>query len=219
MAVLTFPLPLDSFFDLLPVAKCRLDLPETVDVSRTGGGEILTADLATSLWRGRLDLAVMTQDETAAIRPLINILRRSGASFFVSDLTRPWPRLDPSGMLLGAATPTILALGGSGRELSLTGLPVAYPISRGDLISFAYGASPTRYALHEVVGAAVANGAGQTGLIEVNPPIRPGVVAGAAVQLVWPRCKAVLVPGSASTGTTSNTITTEASLEWQQSLR
>lgn len=219
MAVLTFPLPLSGFFDLLPVAKCRLDIPEVVDASRTGGGEILKADLAASLWRGRLDLAVMTQDEAAAIRPLINILRRAGTSFFVSDLTRPWPRLDPLGTILSAATPTILALGGSMRELSLTGLPASYPISRGDLMSFTYGSSPIRYALHEFVGSAVANGAGQTALIEVNPPIRPGATTGAAVQLIWPRCKAVLVPGGASTGTTSNTITAEASLEWQQSLR
>jgi len=218
MAVLTFPLSLSQFFDLLPIQQAELDLPEALDVSQTTGGEVLTADLGTSLWSGRIELGVMTHDEVSAIRPLINILRRAGTSFLVSDPTRPWPRLDPNGTVLGAATPTILAIGGSGRELSLTGLPAAYPISRGDLMSFTYG-SPTRYALHEVVGAAVANGAGQTGLIEVNPPIRPGAAAGAAVQLVWPRCKARLVPGENSTGVTSHTITSEAQIAWTQTLR
>jgi len=218
MAVLTFPLTLAQFYDLLPIGKAELDLPEALDVSQTTGGEVLTADLGTSLWSGRIELGVMTHDEVSAIRPLINILRRAGTSFLVSDPTRPWPRLDPKGTILGAATPTILAVGGSMRELSLTGLPAAYPISRGDLISFTYG-SPTRYALHEVVAAAVANGAGQTGLIEVNPPIRPGAAAGAAVQLVRPRCKARLVPGENTTGITSHTITSEAQIAWTQTLR
>lgn len=219
MALLTFPLPLSGFFDLLPVARCRLDLPEIADVSRTSGGEILTADLATALWRGKLDLAAMLHDEASAIRPLINLLRRPGASFLVSDLTRPWPRMDPQGLLLAGATPVILAIGGSGRELSLSGLPAWYPVSAGDLLSFSYGSSPTRYALHEVVSGGQAGVTGQTGLIEVTPPIRPGAAAGAAIQLVWPRCKAVLVPGSANPGTSQNTVTTEASLEWQQTLR
>ncbi|NTT88575.1 hypothetical protein [Tabrizicola fusiformis] len=218
MAVLTFPLSLAQFYDLLPISKAELDQPEALDLSQTTGGEVLTADLGTSLWSGRIELGVMTHDEVSAIRPLINILRRAGTSFLVSDPTRPWPRLDPNGTVLGAATPTILAIGGSGRELSLTGLPAAYPISRGDLMSFTYG-SPTRYALHEVVGAAVANGAGETGLIEVNPPIRPGASAGAAVQLIWPRCKARLVPGQNATGITSHTITSEAKLAWTQTLR
>ena len=51
----------------------------------------------------------------------------------------------PRGIVLRAAptTPTILAVGGSSREISLAGLPARYPISRGDLVSFSYGASPT----------------------------------------------------------------------------
>lgn len=219
MALLTFPLTLAQFYDLLPIQQAELDLPEALDVSQTAGGEVLATDLGTSLWSGRIELGVMTHDEVSAIRPLINILRRAGSSFLVSDPTRPWPRLDPNGTLLGGAAPTILAVGGSGRELSLTGLPAAYPISRGDLISFTYGSSPTRYALHEFVGAAVANGAGETGLLEVNPPLRPGASAGAAVQLVWPRCKARLVPGENSTGVTSHTITSEAQIAWTQTLR
>ncbi len=219
MALLTFPLTLAQFYDLLPIQQAELDLPEALDMSQTTGGEVLTAELGTSLWSGRIELGVMTHDEVSAIRPLINILRRAGTSFLVSDPTRPWPRLDPNGTLLGAATPTILAVGGSMRELSLTGLPAAYPISRGDLLSFTYGSSPTRYALHECVGSASANGAGQTGLIEVNPPLRPGVSAGAAVQLIWPRCKVRLVPGENATGITSHTITSEAQIAWTQTLR
>lgn len=219
MAVLTFPLTLPQFWHLLPAGKATLDMGETLDVAQTSGGEVLTADLGTALWSGQIDLGKMPSDEAATIRPLINILRRAGTSFLVSDYARAYPRLDPQGLFLGSAVPTILAIGGSYRELSLQGLPGGYPISRGDLLSFTYGTSPLRYALHEVVSPVVANGSGQTGLIEVSPPIRPGAAAGAAVQLVYPRCKARLQPGTAKTGTITHTITSDASFSWTQTLR
>ena len=219
MAVLSFPLSLSQFFHLMPVSKIRLDLGESLEVNETVGGEVLVADLGTQLWSGQIDLGLMLHHEAAAVRPLINLLRRAGASFLVSDLTRPWPRLDPEGVLLGAAAPTLLAIGGSGREVSIAGLPAGYTLSRGDLLSWTYGSNPARYALHEVIGGGTASGLGQTPMMEVGPPVRPGSVTGAAVQLIYPRCKAFLTPGSSDTGTTSHTVTTDASFGWMQTLR
>jgi len=220
MALLTFPLGLAEFFDLLPIGQASCDLTEALDVAQTGGGEVLKADLGPMLWSGQIDLALMEHHEAAPLRPLLNLLRRAGASFMVADPSRPWPRRDPGGVVLAASpgTPAILAVGGSMRELSLKGLPAWYQISRGDLVSFAYGGSPTRFALHEFVGEAQAAANGQTALIEVNPPIRPGAAADTAVQLIWPRCKAVLQPG-ATAGTSKNTITGDASFAWTQTLR
>lgn len=219
MALLTFPLTLDEFYHLLPVGVAKLAPGEALEINETGSGEILTADTGTALWSGQLDMGTMTHAEAAAVAPLLNLLRRSGSSFLVSDPTRPWPRLDPMGAFLGTATPVIRAVGASLRELSVQGLPAGYPLSRGDLISFSYGASPTRHALHELVGSAVADGAGETGMIEVNPPLRPGAVAGLGLQLLWPRCKARLLPGSAETGTSRHRITSEMSFRWTQTLR
>ena len=216
---LSFPLTLSQFFDLLPASRVRMDPDEALDVSQTRGGEILTADLGESLWTGQIDLGRMLHSERADISPLINLLRRANGSFLVSDHTRPWPRLDPRGLILGAATPTILTVDPGMLELRLTGLPPGYRLSRGDLISWTYRTAPTRFALHEFVGSATATASGQTGLIEVSPPIREGVVAGTAVQLIWPRCKAKLVPGTADTGQSVRTITEGASLQWQQTLR
>lgn len=221
MAVLTFPLALADFFDLLPISRCAMEIPEALDIAETENGELITADFGTALWSGQIDLTTVLQQEAAALRPLLNVLRRGGTSFFVADATRPWPRLDPKGLVLSssASVPSILAIGGTSRELSLTGLPAWYPISRGDLISFSYGASPTRYGLHEFVGAGSANQSGQTGLLEVTPPLRAGVAGGTAVQLVWPSCKARLVPGSLDTGTSKNTITSDMTFRWRQTLR
>ncbi len=221
MALLTFPLALPDFFGLLPVSKMVLDLPEVLDVQRTKGGTILTSDLGDQLWSGKIDLSVMTHDEVSAVRPLINMLRRGGTSFLVSDLTRPWPRFDADGLIIAAwaGSPQLASVGSSGREVSLTGLPPNYVLSRGDLISWTYGSSPLRYALHELVGTVQASSAGTTDLVEVNPPVRPGAAAGDPVKLRWPVCKARLVPGQNSTGASERTITTGATLSWQQMLR
>ncbi len=218
MAVLTFPLSLAQFFDLLPVESLTFEPYEAVELDETAGGEILKADLGAALWQGQLDLSAMSWDEAIDIEPLLNILRRPGASFFVADPRRPWPRLDPLGTTLGAANVQIGSLGASARELGFKGLPAGYVLSRGDRFSFAYGAGPTRYALHELVAGVVANGAGTTGLVEVSPPLRPGAAVNAAVQLVWPRCKAVL-RGGARSGTSQDVITQDASMSWVQSLR
>ena len=219
MALLSFPLTLDQFFHLLPVAVAKMSPGEALEIAETGSGEILTADIGTTLWTGQIDLGKMLHAEAADIGPLLNILRRPGASFLVSDPARPWPRLDPKGAFLGASAPKILSVGATMRELSVEGLPAGYPLSRGDLVSFQYGASPVRHALHELVGSAIADSTGKTGLIEVNPPLRPGAAAGQALQLAWPSCKARLVPGSTETGTSSHTITSGATLRWTQTLR
>lgn len=213
--MLTFPLALTAFFDLLPVAKTSMRLQDNLDIAQNGGGEIIAAAMGPALWTGKIDLAVMLQDEAAQISPLINRLSRSG-SFLVADLTRPWPRLDPEGVMLTGSNPVIAAVGASMRELSLSGLPARYRISRGDLLSFVYAG---RYALHEVMEDAVASTSGVTGQFEVHPAIRTGAAAGLSVTLVWPHCKARILPKDASSGTSENTITTGASFSWLQTLR
>ena len=59
MTLLTFPLPLDQFFDLLPVETLTFDPSESVEIDETGGGEVLKATLGPDLWQGQLDLTVM----------------------------------------------------------------------------------------------------------------------------------------------------------------
>ena len=215
---LTFPLSLAQFFDLLPVEALTWDPTEAIELDETAGGEILKADIGEALWTGQLDLTVMTWEEATDIGPLVNVLRRPGTSFMVADPRRPWPRKDPLGTILGASAVKISSVASNYREITLKGLPSGYQLSRGDLFSFAYGSAPTRYALHELVAPATANGAGIAGPFEVTPPLRDGVAVNADVQLVWPRCKAVL-RGGASGGTSRADITENASLSWAQTLR
>jgi hypothetical protein len=196
------------------------DLPEQVEQSRTQGGEQLTADMGERLWTGRINLGNLLRTEVGRPEALIQVLKQ-GRTFHMYDRRRPNPLLDPTGAILGASAVTILALGADPRELSLAGLPSGYTLSAGDYLSFAYtDLAVTRQALHKVVDLTVtASGAGQTPLFEVVPPIRPGAVAGAAVALRKPFCKAVMVTRTASPSQGRSTLYEGLGFDWVQTLR
>lgn len=218
---LTYPLPLAIFADTLLVQQASCELPEQFAQSRTAGGEQLTADLAERLWTGRIDIGRQQKHEVGEQEVLVSLLGQAGRSFLMYDRRRPYPLLDPTGTILGASSVTLLALGGDPRELSLTGLPAGYTLSRGDYLSFAYTSlAVSRQALHRVVETTVvANGSGQTALFEVEPFIRPGAVAGAAITLKKAFCKAVKVVGSGTQNTGKSTLSEGLGFDWVQSLR
>ena len=53
---LSFPLSRLEFFSLLPISEFTMDLPETVEVSQSAGGELFAANLGARLWRGTVTL-------------------------------------------------------------------------------------------------------------------------------------------------------------------
>ena len=216
---LTFPLTRSAFFDLLPIQQMSFDCPEQLQQSRTGDGSVLTADLGARLWRGDVQLGPMTRSEAAQVRALLDVLRGAGRSFMASDLAAPRPLADPDLSFLGTAAPVLHTIGADSRTLRVAGLPAGYVLSAGDLLSFSYGVSPTRHALHRVVSEAIADGTGLTPLFEVTPHIRPGAAAGAAVTLDRPSCKAVLVPGSVDVGATRRTLIEGVRFSFMQTLR
>ncbi|MDR5655365.1 hypothetical protein [Ruixingdingia sedimenti] len=215
----SFPLSLADFWDILPIRELTFDLPEAVEISETGGGEILTADLGTRLWQGEVVLGDMTPDEAADVSAMLDIVRRAGGSFFATDRARPWPRSDWGGSVLGAASVTMHSVAGTSREMRLQGLPVGYQLRRGDRLAYSYGTNPVRYALHRVASPATADEAGVTPLFEVSPNLRPGWPDLAAVTLVKPACKAVIVPGSVQPGRRRARLTVGSSFRFQQTLR
>ncbi|NTT86926.1 hypothetical protein [Tabrizicola fusiformis] len=216
MAVLSFPLSIANFFGLLPISQISFDTPEQVVVNRTAGGEILDADVGPMLWTGTVALGRLTRSEAASPDVLLDVLRPAGRTFYAYDTRRPGPLLDTSGTILGAAVPLIASVP-SARELSLSGLPVGYQLSRGDYLAFDYG-SPARRALHRLVGSATANGSGVTPAFEITPMLRPGATVGATVTLVKAACRARLVPGQTSKGQSRSVITEGITFQFIQSL-
>jgi hypothetical protein len=216
----SYPLTLATFADTLMVRDLTFHLPEVVQMTRTAGGEQLTADIGERLWQGRITLGRMTRAEVGSPEVLIDLLRQAGRSFLIYDRYRTNPLLDPAGTILGAASVTILALGGDARELSLAGLPAGYTLSAGDYLSFDYGSAPVRRALHRVVPlTVVANGSGQTPIFEITPALRPGASAGAAVSLKKAWCKAVMVAGSINAATRESIMTDGLAFDFVQTLR
>jgi hypothetical protein len=211
-----FPLSQAQFLDQLRVQSARFWLPESLTMESTEGGEIFTADRGPRLWQAEFTLAQghhHTVDESEA---RLALLAQAGRSFLAYDPRRTGPKADPEGAALAGFTPKISTT--TAREVTLSGLPAGYQISRGDYLGWTYGSNPVRYALHRAVTAPVADGTGLA-VVEVIPNIRPGTTAGTTVTLLRPVCKMVLVPGSYEPGQAARVFTAGATFRAQQTLR
>lgn len=215
----SFPLPAAQFMDILPIELMTFDLPEVVEISRTAGGDVMAAELGTRLWRGEVRLGPMTVDEEAEVTAMIDVLRRAAGSFLCYDARRPWPRADFQGLALAGHAPTLASVAANAREVTLGGLPAGYQIQRGDMLGFSYASAPTRYAVHRAASPAAAQGNGITTLFEVSPSLRPGWAIGAAITLIRPTCKAIILPGSYDAGQRKRTTTTGVAFKFLQTLR
>lgn len=215
----TFPMDLADFFDGLKVSTQVFDLSESVEMGETGGGDIITADYGPRLWGGTVSIAANEHYGTAQIVAKIDVLREAGSSFFVYDKAMAGPAGDPYGATLAANQPSLIEVASNNKEIRINGLPSNYQISAGDKISFPYGSNPVRYALHKFVEDRAASGGGTLALTEIRPHVRPGYSLPINAVLVRPFCKAKIVPGSVSVGSSQGAITSGVSFEWRQTLR
>ena len=218
---LTFPMPKEDFMDLLRVQDVRFFPGGARQVNGTAGGEILTAEVAPTLWVGAVSIAPMRARDAARVQALLATLEVPGRSFEVYKKNQIGPASDPLGAALAGYSPVIEQLQGDNQRLRLSGLPPGYTISAGDFLAFDYDpGTGTRRALHQVTEGRTADGSGEQTLhMSVVPHIRAGASASAAVELVRPHCLAVLVPGSVGYGNTRNGKTGGMSFEFRQTLR
>ncbi|NOX39758.1 MAG: hypothetical protein GXP05_04390 [Alphaproteobacteria bacterium] len=141
MSSFTFPLALTDFLDLLPISKLVLDNPEQVEASGTGGGEIITAELAPQLWTGEIKLTRMNRNAALRAGALIDMVRGPSRGFMVCDMTRRGPAFDPDGSYIAAFSPVISALNADNLQIKISGLPAYYTLTRGDMLGWQYGTS------------------------------------------------------------------------------
>lgn len=142
----SYPMSLVDFWDSLPMEKITFDAPGQFETNETGGGAVITADLAPMLWQGEIRLGDMLQHEAALPETRLDVLQVTGRTFHAYDRRRPGPLNDLTGAILGASTPTIHTLVGNNLEMRLQDLPVGYNLSIGDYLAFNYGAFPARIA-------------------------------------------------------------------------
>lgn len=177
---LSFPLSLAAFQDKFTISMASMWISEPRQIDRTASGTILPASLGDAVWRGSFQVPPTNdRSEAGQLDALLSILDRAGSSFLVYDPRKPYPA---SG---GTSTGTINSISGSDRRtITITGGPTLTP---GDLFSFTYGSSPTRYSLHRIVDISGSD-------IEVTPLIPVGAATGATVTFTKPVMKAVLQP-------------------------
>lgn len=181
-----------TFFGGLKVAAVEWSLSRDVSTTRLRDGTVIPIERGAALWQGKVTLAPAYHRNMAEVEARLAKLIGAGQFLLAYDPRHNGPRMDPGGVILGAASPTIHTLHASGDQMRVNGLPGGYVLSAGDWIGWTYGSNPTRYALHRLVTGATASLAGLTPLFEVTPRIRPGVATGAAVVLIRPPIKALI---------------------------
>lgn len=209
-----------AFMLQLPVANQAHWLPDQAEYNRTGNGEQIGADLGERLWQGEIELGRMGRSEAGRLEVLVDLLNQPGRAFHVFDTRRPAPLLDPNMTGLAGFNPVLHNLpGAEPRDMQISGLPAGYVLSPGDYLSFQYGSSPTRFALHRVVSGVTTLGTGITPMFEVMPARKPGATVGTAVTFYRPFCKAVVLAGSVVPTRTRHTISEGLRFAYVQTVR
>jgi hypothetical protein len=215
---LTFPLSTGSFWNGLAKVSYTPRLDEAVQFNETQGGEVLSADYGVRLWRADITVRANTYLTLDRVVAKAELIQQAGASFNVTHAWRDGPQADPTGSILGAATPQITNVNANMRDVTIGSLPVGYVLTEGDYIGWSYG-SPARTAFHRIITGGTANGGGVAGSIELSPAVRLGYSVPFNVDLIRPRFKAVYVPGSYSPPSQSRAVRTELSFSLRQTLR
>lgn len=211
------PATLPEFWDTLKIRSARFALTSAVVSSRTEGGDTITARRGSRLWQAPVALAAADFRTAEATRARLAAMADAGQTFLAYPLPVFSTEHDQAGTL---DTATIDTLPANGVEIRLGGLAPGYTVRGGEFLSFQYGSSPLRRALHQVVsGTFVAASDGRTAAMEVRPAIRPGATIGASVRLFKPRMAAVIVPGSIGWGASEGAATSGITFEIIQTLR
>lgn len=210
---------LGDFATRILVATDTFWLPDgDVRYARTRGGVPVRSQTGARLWTGSMSLIPHYPDQQREVLSIIHALQEVDTFFNVHDPLRAWPMMDPGCVALGSATPTIGSIAADRRSIGMNGLPAGYRLRPGDRFSFSYSASPTRIAYHEIRTSHFAGSGGTAGGIEVTPAIRPGAVAGAAIELLRPACRAMIIPGSVRPPSRGRGIEQGTGFDWVQVL-
>lgn len=213
---LSFPLSLNTFADKLKITTVQWQLKRWDQLSGMGTGDVIAAQLAPPRISGIVTLGALKHDDAAEVQAVIESLDGPMQSFYLYAPQKPFPRFDPDGSKLGAATVTTHTVGANNKSLRLQGLPSGYVLSVGDYLAFDYGTNPVRRGFHRIVEAATAPGSSITPLFEVRPHLRPGVTTGLAVTLIKPAAKVFIVPETFDPGTARALITEGMQFEVMQ---
>lgn len=200
-------LALASLANLLRIESVVFDIKRNDELSGSGDGRLWQAELAPPLWTAEIALQPAYHADAEDTATILRSLNGSSEPFMLWNPTRRFPRADPTGSILGAATPAISSISSDRQKIAISGLPAGYVLSRGDKLQFTWS---TFTQFVEVVETVTANGSGATAQFRVFPNVRTGVTVAAGLILKNPACKMILMPGTHNPGRAQAVITAGA---------
>ena len=193
----TFPLSVGQFASLLFIEDAVFTPARNDEITGMGSLSPLHAKLASPLWAVDLKTMPLDNDQAESVATMLEVLSEPGRDFYISNPRKLAPKMDPDGSILDGAVITIASVETNNHQLSLTGFPEDYVISRSDMFAFEYGPSEQkRRAYHRFAEDGITTSMGNLGPIEVFPHILPGATAGDVVTIVGAAMRAKIVPGS-----------------------
>lgn len=201
MTQIAYPYSLAFLADILPVSAVTWNIKRGDVLSGQGSGRIWQTQLRPPLWTATIefdDAVFVREGERIAAR--IRKLHGAQEAFFLYNPALLYPASDPRGTKLGASAVSIASVGADRASISVSGLPANYVLTDGDKFAFSYGASPTRYAFHELSEPVQANAQGVTPVFGVFPHLPIGVGAGTALNFAKPACLMFIKPESHNPG-------------------
>lgn len=175
----TFPLATSAFQDILRFQLVTLKPSYGQETSGIADGTIRAKDLRPNLWQAQIQTAPAFLADVDKIQSTMESLEGMTFTFYMYHPNRKIPIAGT----FDDSTVQINTLGTDGTSLSLKGLPANRVVTKGDMISFAYGSRPN-YAFHRVLETVTANGAGVTPEFRVNGGVRTGATVNTPVKCV-----------------------------------
>lgn len=185
---------------LLPFAAASFDPLYSQATNPTRGGQMQVANLGADLWSMKFSTHILSYIDALDYLAWLQSLRGGARLFKAWHPLLKYPIAYPSGFAAltragGGAfdgTVTVTAIGASRDTLSLSTLPAAFLLNRGDMISMVMGTSRT---LHRIIEAATASGGG-TVTVTVEPTLPLAAVASVSATFLKPWCLAVVEANS-----------------------
>jgi hypothetical protein len=179
--VLPATLPVSVFADRLQITDTRLVQGFQQQQSMTAGGDTRYADRAVSLWALEATTGPVPHHEAEAIMGLINSRAGGLKTFLCHNFKLPYPKDDPTGALLGVASPAINVIADR-LHVSFSGFPPSYQLAVGTYFGVVFDTS--RYYLGQILEPRTANPiTGAVASVEIWPPLPATISSGAAVAV------------------------------------
>lgn len=189
---MTITYPRDLIEPFLPAPGCLFEPREIQARNPARGGQVQVVGLGPTIWTMKYQTVLLSESEAAAWESWLSSLRGGRRLFKAWHPMRRYGLAYPGGPAGFDGECTRTAIGGSLDTVTLSGLPVGYVLSVGDLMSWEHATNSQ--ALHRVTEGATANGSG-VATVTVEPEIRPSPGSSdVSLHKAW--CHAVLDAGT-----------------------